>query len=61
MLELEARADEGRTAKPRELITLLGLDPAYTRVLKRETRLRAPVVAELPPPTEEKAEIQPEG
>lgn len=54
VLELEARADEGRTAKPRELIGLLGLDPAYTRVLKRETRLRAPVPV---PTTVDVAEI----
>lgn len=32
---------EGRLAKPKEIMELLGLDPAQTRVLKTDTRLRA--------------------
>ena len=41
VIEFSTSAVEGRLAKPKEIMGLLGLDPAATRVLKRETRLAA--------------------
>jgi len=39
VIEFVTKGVEGRFAKPREIIELLGLDPVTTRVAKRETRL----------------------
>jgi radical SAM family uncharacterized protein/radical SAM-linked protein len=39
VIEFVTKGVEGRFAKPREIIELLGLDPVTTRVVKRETRL----------------------
>jgi len=36
-VDFRTRQVDGKLAKPREIIALLGLDPATTRVLKRET------------------------
>jgi radical SAM family uncharacterized protein/radical SAM-linked protein len=38
-IDFRTRQVDGKLAKPREIIALLGLDPATTRVLKRETHL----------------------
>lgn len=46
-LWLQAHCDGGRTAKPRDLVEFLGLDPVQTRILKRETLLETPSTQEL--------------
>jgi radical SAM-linked protein len=42
VVEFETEALEGRLAKPREIVKLLGLDPVAARVVKLATRLRQP-------------------
>ncbi|MBI2435652.1 MAG: DUF2344 domain-containing protein, partial [Candidatus Hydrogenedentes bacterium] len=42
VLRFSTTAVDGKLAKPREIIELLGLDPATTRVVKTETVLHAP-------------------
>ena len=39
VIALTTMSADGKLAKPREIIQLLGLDPATTRVLKRATHL----------------------
>ncbi len=39
IIEFNTRVKEGRHARPKEIIALLGLDPTKTRVIKRNTRL----------------------
>ena len=39
VIDLETRLINGKGARIRELILLLGLDPATTRILKRATHL----------------------